>query len=139
VRFMLLMIPGELSDEEWTQGPDEENVAAMARFNEELVKAGVLLAADGLQAGSKGARVTYAGGKAKVTDGPFAEAKELVGGYWVIQAKSKDEAVAWATRIPGGEHDIVEVRQIYEPEDFPPEVAAAAQLSQPLPEQPVER
>jgi hypothetical protein len=139
MRFMLLMIPGDVPDEQWAAGPDEEGVAAMGRFNEALTKAGVLLAADGLQAPSKGARVTYAGGKPAVTDGPFTEAKELVGGYWIIQAKSKEEAVEWATRIPGGEQDIVEVRQIYELSDFPQEVQDAAQLSEPPREQPLER
>jgi hypothetical protein len=83
--------------------------------------------------------VRYAGGKASVTDGPFTEAKELVGGYWIIQATSKEEAVEWATRIPGGEHDIVEVRQIFELSDFAPEVQAAANVSQVPPEQPLER
>jgi hypothetical protein len=139
MRFMMFMIPGELSDAEWAEGPSAENVGAMTRYNEELTKAGVLLALDGLHPASAGARVTYSGGKPSVTDGPFAEAKELVGGYWIIQASSKEEAVEWAKRVPAGEHDIVEVRRIFELEDFSPEVQAVGQLSSTPPDQAVER
>ena len=107
------------------------------KFNEALTQAGVLLALDGLHPTSKGARVTSAGGKKTVTDGPFTEAKELVGGYWVIDVKSKDEAVEWATRCPLGDGDILEVRQVAELSDFPEDVQAVAQLSQEPPEQTV--
>ena len=106
--------------------PAAEAVAAMMKYNNELKKAGVLLALDGLHPPSMGARVTFADGKPKVTDGPFAEAKEVVGGYWMIQVKSKEEAIEWAKRAPMGENEIIEVRQVQEMEDFPADVRAAA-------------
>src|SRR5206468_10994915 len=106
--------------------PDPERVAAMMKYNEALQKAGVLLSLDGLHPPSMGARVSFSGGKAKVTDGPFAEAKEVLGGYWMIQVKSKEEAIEWAKRCPMPDGDIVEVRQVQEFEDFPPEVQKAA-------------
>jgi hypothetical protein len=110
MRFMMIMIPTPPKDEvEW--GPTPEAVSAMSRYNDELTKAGVLLALDGLHPTSKGARVSFAGGKATVTDGPFTEAKEMIGGYWLIQAKSKDEAVQWASRCPAAAGDTIEVRQ----------------------------
>jgi hypothetical protein len=133
-RFMMLMIPN-LSEEQYESGPTADDVAAMTKFNESLTQAGVLLALDGLHPTSKGARVTTSGGKKSVTDGPFTEAKELVGGYWVIDVKSKEEAVEWATRCPLGEGDIVEVRQVFELSDFAEDVQEAAQLSQLPPEQ----
>jgi hypothetical protein len=86
----------------------------------------VLLALDGLHPPSMGARISFAGGKPKVTDGPFAETKEVVGGYWIIQAKSKEEAVEWASRCPASENEVIEVRQIQEMSDFPPDVREAA-------------
>jgi hypothetical protein len=137
MRFMLIMIPN-LTEQEYGS-PTTEMVEAMSRYNEELTKAGVLLALDGLHPPSACARVRFAGGTPAVTDGPFAEAKEIVGGYWMIQAKSKDDAVAWARRIPAAEGDVVEVRQVYEMSDFPEDVQAAAQLSEPPPAQPAER
>jgi hypothetical protein len=127
MRFMMIMLPG-ISTDEYDSGPSPEDVAAMTRYNAELEKAGALLALDGLQPPSKGARVSFPGGKASVTDGPFAEAKEIIGGYWLIQAKSKEEAVEWAKRIPANEGDVVEVRQVFEMEDFSPEVQQAAQI-----------
>jgi hypothetical protein len=123
MRFMMIMIPN-ISEEDW--GPTPEAAAAMSKYNEELTKAGVLLALDGLQPTAKGARVSFAGGRASVTDGPFTEAKELIGGYWMIQAKSKEEAVEWASRCPAAEGDVIEVRQVYEMSDFPSEVQEAA-------------
>ena len=84
------------------------------------------MALDGLQPPSMGARVTFSGGKPKVTDGPFAEAKEVLGGYWMIQVKSKEEAIEWAKRCPGSDTDVVEVRQVHEMADFPPDVQKAA-------------
>jgi hypothetical protein len=133
MRFMMFIkIDG--SDENFQ--PSAETVAAMGRYNEELTKAGALLALDGLQPPSKGATITFdADGKASVTDGPFAEAKEVVGGYWIIQTKSKEEAVQWATRVPAGEGTTIELRQIFEMSDFSPEIQAAAELSSPPPEQ----
>ncbi|GAA3045813.1 hypothetical protein FHS39_000385 [Streptomyces olivoverticillatus] len=101
--------------------PTKEMIAEMGKYNDRLVKAGALLAADGLQPSSKGARVAFSGGKPVVTDGPFAETKELIAGYWMIQVKDLDEALEWARRVPFGEGEI-EVRQIFEPCDFPADV-----------------
>ncbi len=124
VRFMMLMLPN-IPDGEWM--PSAEAVAAMTEYNEELSKAGVLLELSGLHPPSEGARVSFAGGKSTVTDGPFTEAKEVVGGYWLIDVKSPDEAVEWATRCPPvDERQVIEVRQIMEMEEFPPDVQAAA-------------
>jgi hypothetical protein len=115
MRFMMLV----KADEQSEAGvmPSEEMLAEMGKYNEELMKAGVLLAGDGLQASSKGARVSFSGGKPTVTDGPFTEAKELIAGYWLIQVKSKEEAVEWAKRVPFDEGEI-ELRQVFELEDF---------------------
>jgi hypothetical protein len=124
MRFMMIMIPNIADEADWT--PDPEAVAKMSRYNEELTKAGVLLGLDGLHPTSKGARVGFSGGGAIVTDGPFTEAKEVIGGYWLIQAKSKEEAVEWASRCPAADGDVIEVRQVYEMSDFPPEVQEAA-------------
>jgi hypothetical protein len=98
--------------------PNPELIEKMGQYNEQLVKAGVLLAAEGLQASSKGVRVTFSGTKPTVTDGPFAETKELLAGYWLIDVKSKDEAIAWAMRIPFADGEVVEVRQVHEASDF---------------------
>jgi hypothetical protein len=101
--------------------PSEALLAAMGRFNEELVKAGVLLAAEGLQPSSQGARVRFSGGKRSVTDGPFAETKELVAGFWLWQCKSREEAIEWVKRCPDpmpGEESVIEIRQVFEAEDF---------------------
>jgi hypothetical protein len=122
MRFMMFMYPG-INEEEWA--PSAEDVAAMGRYNEELRKAGMLLSLDGLHPPAEGARVTFCGGKPTVTDGPFAEAKEVVGGYWLIQARSKEEAVEWASRCPG-QDCAIEVRRVYEMEDFPQDVREAA-------------
>jgi hypothetical protein len=128
MRFMMIMIPNIPDEADWTPtAQNAEAVAAMTKFNAELTKAGILLSLDGLHPGSKGARVAFSGGRATVTDGPFTEAKEMIGGYWLIQAKSKEEAVEWATRCPAADGDVIEVRQVYEMSDFPPEVQAAAQ------------
>jgi hypothetical protein len=127
MRFMMIMIPKGY--EQATPGtmPDPKAVEAMMKYNEALQKAGILLALDGLHPPSMGARVSFAGGKPKVTDGPFSEAKEVVGGYWMIQVKSKEEAVQWAMRCPGSENEVIEVRQVQEFEDFTPEVRKAAE------------
>ena len=106
--------------------PDAKAVAAMMKYNESLQKAGVLLALDGLHPPSMGARVSFSGGKPKVTDGPFAEAKEVLGGYWMIQVKSKEEAIEWASRCPASDNEIIEVRQVQEMSDFPADVQQAA-------------
>jgi hypothetical protein len=127
MRFMLLMIPGGYAEAAPGTMPDPAAVAQMMVYNEALGKAGVLLALDGLHPPSMGARVTFAGGKAAITDGPFSEAKECVGGYWMIQVPSRDEALEWAARCPAGEHDTIEVRQVMEFSDFPAEAQAAGE------------
>lgn len=129
MRFMMFMYPG-ITEDEWGEGKPED-FAAMGRYNEELRKAGLLLSLDGLQPPAEGARVTFAGGKPSVTDGPFAEAKEVVGGYWLIQARSKEEAVEWASRCPAGENDFIEVRRVFEMEDFPQDVQDAYEEADP--------
>jgi hypothetical protein len=132
MRFMLFVYPGE--DD---QGPTLERVQAMNKYNEELARAGALLALDGLLPPSRGARLTFkGGGRPAITDGPFTEAKEFVGGYWIIQARSKEEAVEWASRAPVGDGTI-EVRQIGEAADYSPEVAEARKLSVTPPDQTV--
>jgi hypothetical protein len=123
---MMLMIPKGYESAKPGTMPDSKAVAAMMKYNESLQKAGVLLALDGLHPPSMGARISFAGGKPKVTDGPFAEVKEVVGGYWMIQVKSREEAIAWATRCPGSENEVIEIRQVQEMSDFPPDVKEAA-------------
>ena len=124
MRFMMFMYP-EITEAEWN--PTAEDVAAMGRYNEELRKAGMLLALDGLHPPGEGARVSFgSGGSPTVTDGPFAEAKEVVGGYWMIQVKSKEEAIEWASRCPASEDEVIELRQVMEFSEFPPEVRRAA-------------
>lgn len=118
MRFMILVKADK--DSEAGVMPTEEMLAAMGKYNEELVKAGVMLAGEGLHPSSKGARVRFAGGKTTVIDGPFTETKELVAGFWLIQAKSKEEAIEWVKRAPfpkdsGAE---IEIRQVFESEDF---------------------
>jgi hypothetical protein len=124
MRFMMLMFPSDLAE----QGvmPDAKLVADMMKYNEELVKAGVLLAGEGLQPTSKGARVTFGAGKPKVLDGPFTESKEIIGGYWMIQVRSREEAIEWAKRCPAGDAKFIELRQVFEMTDFPADVQAAA-------------
>jgi len=121
MRFMMLMIPKGYESAKPGAMPDPKAVAAMMKYNEDLQKAGVLIALDGLHPPSMGARVSFKGGKPKVTDGPFAEAKEVLGGYWMIQVKSKAEALEWASRAPMLDGDVIEVRQVQEFADFPPE------------------
>jgi hypothetical protein len=128
MRFMMLMIPavyqGGKADTDFT--PPADMVEKMMKYNESLAKAGMLITLDGLQPPINGARISFAGGKPRVTDGPFAESKEVVGGYWLIQAKSTQEAIEWAKRCPAQEGDIVEVRPVFEMSDFPPDVQKAA-------------
>jgi len=126
MRFMMLVIPKGYESAEPSRQPDPKQVEQMMKFNEELASAGVLLSLDGLAPPSAGVRVSFTGGKPKVTDGPFAEAKECVGGYWMIQVKSKEEAIEWAKRAPMSDHEIIEVRRVMEMDDFSPEVRAAA-------------
>ena len=126
MRFMMLMIPKGYEKAQPGAMPDAKAVAAMMKYNEALQKAGVLLALDGLHPPSMGARVTFSGGKPKVTDGPFTEAKEVVGGYWMIQVKSKEEAVEWASRCPASDNEMIELRQVQEMSEFPADVREAA-------------
>jgi hypothetical protein len=126
MRFMMLMIPKGYETAEPGTVPDAEGVAAMMKYNQSLQRAGVLLALDGLHPPSMGARVSFPGGRPKVTDGPFAEAKEVLGGYWMIQVRSKEEAIEWAKRCPASENEVIEIRQVQELSDFPPDVQEAA-------------
>src|SRR5882757_1041818 len=126
MRFMMLMIPKGYESATPGTMPSADAVSAMMKYNESLQKAGVLLALDGLHPPSMGARVTFPGGKPRVSDGPFAEAREVLGGYWMINVASRAEAIEWATRCPGGENEIIEIRQVQEMSDFPPDVQEAA-------------
>ena len=123
MRFMMLMIPKGY--ERAATGTMPDGVARMMKYNEELQKAGVLLALDGLHPPAEGARVSFEGGTPRVSDGPFTEAKEVVGGYWMIQVRSREEAIQWATRCPAGPNEVIEVRQVFEMSEFPQEVQAA--------------
>src|SRR5580700_3671023 len=129
MRFMMLMMPKGYEQAAPGTMPDPKAVAAMMKYNETLQKAGVLLALDGLHPPSAGVRVSFQGGKAKVSDGPFAEAKEVVGGYWMIQVKSKEEAIEWASRCPASDNEVIEIRQVQEMSEFPPEIQSAAKLA----------
>ena len=141
MRFMMLMIPKGYEHATPGTMPDVDAVAAMMEYNKALQEAGVLLALDGLHPPSMGARVTFKGGKPQVTDGPFAEAKEVLGGYWMIQAASREEAINWAMRCPASDNEIIEIRQVQEFSDFPadvqevvagfPELQAASPLQKP--------
>ena len=126
MRFMMLMIPKGYEKAEAGTMPDPAAVSAMMKYNESLQKAGVLLGLEGLHPPSMGARVSFADGKPTVTDGPFAEAKEVVGGYWMIQVKSKEEAIEWASRCPASDNEVIELRQVQEFADFPADVQKAA-------------
>ena len=119
MRFMMMVKASQ--DSEAGVLPSRELVAAMGKYNEELIKAGVMLAGEGLHASSKGARVSYSGERRSVTDGPFTETKELIAGYWLIQVSSKEEAIEWAKRVPFEDGE-VEIRQVSEASDFPPEI-----------------
>jgi hypothetical protein len=123
---MMLMIPKGYETAEPGAMPEADAVAAMMKYNEALQQAGVLLALDGLHPPSMGARVSFSKGKPIVTDGPFAEAKEVLGGYWMIKVNSREEAIEWAKRCPASDNEIIEVRQVQEMEDFPADVQEAA-------------
>lgn len=126
MRFMMLMIPKGYETAAPGTMPDAKAVEAMMKYNEELQNAGVLRGLDGLHPPSMGARVSFAGGKPMVTDGPFIESKEVLGGYWMIEVKSKEEAIAWAKRCPGSDNEVIEIRQVQEFADFPEDVQKAA-------------
>lgn len=125
MKFMMMVLPPSYSDVLPGTMPAAEAVAQMARFNQELADAGVLLGLNGLHPPSEGARVTFPDGKPKVQDGPFAEAKEVLGGYWLIDVESREKAIEWACKVPPVEDFIIEVRRVQEVEDFPEEVRDA--------------
>ncbi len=124
MRFLMIMYPDRVAES--MVAPPADAVAEMMKYNEELAKAGVLVSLEGLHPSSKGARVYFPGGKPKVKDGPFTEAKEIIGGFWMLDVKSKEEAVEWAKRVPVTNTDFVELRQVFEMEDFPEDVQRAA-------------
>jgi hypothetical protein len=126
MRFMMLMIPKGYETAAPDVKLDPKRVESMMKYNEDLQKAGVLLALDGLHPLSMGARVSFAGGKPLVTDGPFAEAKEVLGGYWMIQVNSREEAIEWAKRCPATENEVIEIRQVQEMSDFSEDVQKVA-------------
>ena len=122
MRFMMIMFPKSYLNAKPGTVPDFKDMEAMGKYNEELGKAGVLLALDGLTPpATMSARVTFKNGQSKVTDGPFTEVKEVVGGYWIIQVKSREEALEWAARIPGKDNEMVEVRRMFDMTDFDPD------------------
>ena len=125
MRFMMLMIPLGYENAPPDVQLDPAAAAAMMKYNEELQQAGVLITLEGLHPPSMGARVSFAGGKPIVTDGPFAETKEVLGGFWMIDVASREEAIAWASRCPAGPNEIIEIRQVQEIADFSPEVQDA--------------
>jgi hypothetical protein len=127
MRFMLLMIPKGYETAKPGTVPDAKAVEAMMKFNQDLQKAGVLLSLEGLHPPSMGARVSFPEGKPVVTDGPFAESKEVLGGFWILQVKSKAEAIEWAKKCPGGKNEVIEIRQVQEMADFPADVQKAAE------------
>src|ERR1700755_2427679 len=126
MRFMMLMIHGGYESAAPGTMPSADAVAAMMKYNEALKAAGVLITLGGLHPPSMGARVSFPGGKPVVTDGPFTESKEVLGGYWMIDVKSREEAIAWAKRCPASRNEIIEIRQVHEMSDFPPDVQEAA-------------
>lgn len=132
MKFMMFMIPkvyqpGTPAEEQAGEGfaPPAEAIEAMMKFNEELAKAGALISLEGLHPPAKGARVSFKGGTPSVTDGPFTEAKEVIGGYWVIDVDSKEEAIEWAQKCPAAEGDVIEIRQVFAEEDFAEDVREA--------------
>ena len=127
MRFMMIVIPKGYETATADAAPGAEAVAKMMEYNKTLQKAGVLLALDGLFPPSTGARISLADGKATVTDGPFPEAKEVIDGYWIIQVRSREEAIEWAKRAPMSNNEVIEVRQIHEMPDFPEDVQKAAE------------
>lgn len=133
MRFMMIVIPKGYESAAPDAVPSAEAVSRMAEYNKSLQQAGVLLALDGLFPPSTGARISFSDGKATVTDGPFAETKEVIGGYWIIQARSREEAVEWARRAPMSNNEIIEVRQIFEMADFPEDIQKAAEGYEDLP------
>ena len=126
MRFMMLMIPKGYEKAEPGTMPDADAVAAMMKYNTALKEAGVLVGLDGLHPPSAGVRVSFAGGRPTVTEGPFSGIAECLGGYWMIDVKSKEEAIAWAKRCPASDNEVIEIRQVFEMEEFPADVQEAA-------------
>ena len=126
MRFMMLVIPKDYEKAGADFVPPADLIAKMTKYNDSLSKAGVLLSLDGLTPPVKASKVKFTAGKPTVVDGPFTEAKEMVGGYWIIQVKSQAEAIEWAKRAPMLDGDAIEIRQVQEFEDFPPEIQKAA-------------
>jgi hypothetical protein len=133
MRYMMFMIPkvyqpdippGEQAGENFA--PSAEAVAEMMQYNEELAKAGALISLDGLHPGSEGVRVKFTGNRTSVTNGPFPEVKEVIGGYWMIQVNSQEEAIDWAKRCPASDGDVIEIRQVFDISEFPEDVQKAA-------------
>ena len=122
MRFMMLMIPKGYQSAAAGTMPEAKAVARMMEYNKSLQQAGVLLALDGLRPPTEGVRISFEGGKPTVTDGPFAEAKEVIGGYWMIQVKSKEEAIEWAKRCPASPNETIELRRVFELSEFPTDV-----------------
>lgn len=127
MRFMLLVIPKGYESAPADETPDPAAIARMMKFNEQMQRAGILLALDGLEPPAKGARVKFKDGKPSVVDGPFAEAKEVLGGYWMIDVKSREEAIAWASKAPMGDNEIIEVRKVQDISEWPEEARRAAE------------
>ncbi|WP_298253785.1 YciI family protein [Bradyrhizobium sp.] len=126
MRFMMLMIPRGYEAAAPGTMPPAEAVAAMMKYNNELKEAGILITLDGLHPPSMGVRISFENGRPVVTDGPFAESKEVIGGYWMIDVKSREEAIAWAKRCPAANNETIEIRQVMEMTDFPADVKEAA-------------
>src|SRR5512140_1736690 len=132
MRFMMLMIPKVYQGKAGQNvggdfAPSADDIARMNKYNEELAKSGALIALDGLHPPTTGAKISFVGGKPRVTVGPFTEAKEVLGGYWMINVKSRDEAIAWAKKVPAEDGDVIEVRQVFEMEEFPEEAQRAGE------------
>jgi hypothetical protein len=125
MRFMMLMLPGGYDTAAPGTVPSAERIAAMRKYNEALKDAGVLITLDGLHPPSMGARVSFSGGKPLVTDGPFTESKEVLGGYWMIDVTCREEAIAWAKQCPASDNEVIEIRQVLEMSDFPPDIEEA--------------
>jgi hypothetical protein len=132
MRFMMLMIPGVYAAATPDATPNPDAWEPMMKYNKELAKAGVLLSLDGLHPPASGARVSFKGGKPTVTDGPFAEVKEVLGGYWILEVRSRDEAIEWARRCPAASNDVIEIRRIFEMNEFPEEAQKIAERLGPV-------
>jgi hypothetical protein len=132
MRFMMLVIPRDYGNARPDAMPDPKMIETMEKYNDRLRQSGALISLDGLHPLSAGARITFKGGKGTVSRGPFPKAREVLGGFWMIQAKSQEEAIEWAARAPMSDGDIIEVRQVQETEDFPAEVRKVLAAEKPM-------